>query len=94
VAAGDPRVAGDVVGLLADLADTAPDHVVDPPGLDPSAIDQGIEREPQQVGGVPRRQRPVPLPDRRANGVDDDGFTVGHGEKLLSRPARGDAGVR
>ena len=93
-AAGDPRVAGHVVGLLAHLADTAPDDVVDPTGIDPRPVDERVEREPQQVRRVPAGQRPLPLADRRADGVDDDGFTGGHGGTLAIGPIRGDTGVR
>ncbi len=50
------------------------DDVVDPLGIDAGAVDQGLQRVGQQVGRVPVGQGALALADRRADGVDDDGF--------------------
>ena len=74
-ARSDPRVAGDVASLLARLGDAAADDVVDPFGVDAGALEQALQGEAEQVGGVPRAQRPLALAEGRTDDIDDDGFS-------------------
>jgi hypothetical protein len=39
------------------------------------ALDERAQRVSEQVGGVPASERALAAPDRRADGVDDDGLT-------------------
>ena len=48
-ARGEHGVAGDVVALLADLADASADHVVDEPGVEVVADDERVEHAGEQV---------------------------------------------
>ena len=75
---GEHRVAGDVVALLGDLADAPADHVVEEPGVEVVARDDRVEHARQQVDGVDAREGAPRLsaPDRRADDVDDDGFSA------------------
>ena len=89
----DPRVAGDVAPLLAYLGDAAADHVVDPLGIHLGTIQQLLQRERQQVGGVPAGQRALAFADRRADGVDDHGFSR-HGARVSVPTGLPDTSVR
>ena len=70
--------APDVERLVARLADTSRDDVVDESGVEARALDQGGEHRGEQIGGVDPGQRAarLPLPRRGADDVDDDG--TGH----------------
>ena len=87
-ARGHPRVARDVAPLLSRLGDAAADDVVDYLGVDPRALDQALQREPEQVGGVPVAEGAVALAERRPHDVDDDRLTNLHRaspERTLTR---------
>src|SRR5512132_4079463 len=75
---GDPGVACDVAALLPRLGHTTADDVVDGPGIDVIAFEEGPQRQPEQVGRVPVRQRTLPLADRGAHRVDDHRLTCLH----------------
>ena len=47
-----PADPGDVVGLLAELRDTAADDLLDVTGVDAGFLDQSLLRGAQQLGGV------------------------------------------
>src|SRR5438105_1531613 len=49
----EPRVAGHVERLLADLADAATDHILDLGCVDAAAVDQRFEREAQHLDRMP-----------------------------------------
>src|SRR5581483_12285601 len=76
-AGGQHRVAADVGRLVPDLADTAPDDVVDGLRVDAGARDQCLQYVRGQVHRVDPGQRTVPLADRGADGLDDDGLWHG-----------------
>ena len=80
-AGGEHRVAADVERLLADLADAAPEHVVDHGRVEPGALDQGVEHGGGEVDGWTPDNPPPRLPDRRPDGGTDDG--IPHGALLL-----------
>ena len=64
-------------GLLADLRDTADDHVVDEVRVDARALDDRADDVRAEVGGVPPGQRAAAPADRGADRVEEEGF--GHG---------------
>ena len=77
-----PRGAGDVERLLADLAHAAADDLADLERVDAGPLDRGPLHEAEQVGGVHGGERAVAAPERRAHGLDDDDVVVaefGHG---------------
>jgi hypothetical protein len=74
----DPGVPGHVAALLPCLRDAAPDDVVDEPGIDVVAVEELAQRVGEQVGRVPSGERALPLADRSAQRVDDDGFARLH----------------
>ena len=76
-AGGQPAGAGDVAGLAADGVDAAEHDVLDRARVDAGALDEGAERVGAEVGRVDLAQAAAPAADRRADGVDDEGF--GHG---------------
>ena len=59
---GEHRVAADVEGLLAGLADAAHDDVLDRGRVDAGALDQGVEHLRGQVGRMPVLERPARRP--------------------------------
>ena len=67
------RVATDVDGLVADLHDTAHDHVFDQRGVEVVAGDERPQRVRREVDGVHVLELPVALAERGADGVDDHG---------------------
>jgi hypothetical protein len=71
-ACGQPRSAGDVEALLADLADAAAHDLSDLSRIDAGAIDQRLLHDAEQLGRVHRRQAAVAAADGCAHGVDDD----------------------
>ena len=74
-----PGVAGHVGGLLAHLADTAADDVVDALGVDPGVVHEMGQGEGEEVDGMPIGQGPAPLAERGPTRVDDDCFAhCGH----------------
>jgi len=87
VAGGEHRSAGDIGALLADLADTPSDHIVDHPGVDPGALDQRGERVGEQVNRMKSGKGAgrSPLAERSAHRVNDDG--VRHHNLLQRRPS-------
>src|SRR5204862_1355411 len=81
-----PRVAGHVEGLRAELLDAARDHVLDLERIDPRALDHRAEGGPEQrvrVGVLVVALLPVPAPDRRARSLNDHNFTALLHEKWL-----------
>src|SRR5690606_31286195 len=76
-AGGEDGVAADVEALVADLHDTAHDHVLDEGRIEVVALDERLQDLPGQVGGVPAGELSVALAAGGADGVDDDGG--GHG---------------
>jgi hypothetical protein len=79
-ARGDHRGAGDVEGLLADLAHAAPDDVVDLRGVNAGLLRQGLQHVGRQVHRVDARQRAsrLSLADRRPDCPYDNRVTC-HG---------------
>ena len=71
---GQHRIAADVAGLVADLGDAAPHHVVDDLGTDAGAFHELVEDDRGQVGGMHAGKGAVALPDRGADRLDDDCF--------------------
>ena len=71
-ARAEHRVPGDVERLLADLANAAPDHVLDYGRVDPGPFGQGGQHMRGQVGRVHAGQAPIALADRRPDCLDDD----------------------
>ena len=63
-----------VLGALA----IAQEAVVDALGVDTRAVEERREGESQQVSGVPRAEGALALAERRADDVDDDGFSFVH----------------
>ncbi len=81
--AAEHGAAGDVERLLADLADAAPDHVVDLGRVgQPGALRERVEHVRRQVHRVNPGQRAVPLSYRRPNRRHD--HRVAHGAALLN----------
>lgn len=74
-AGGEHGEPADVAGLVADLGDTAPDHVVDRAGVDAGALDERLQHLGRQIRRVDRGEGAVALADRGAYGVDDDGVS-------------------
>src|SRR5438552_1722700 len=93
-AGGERRVAADVQTLLADFADAAHDHVLDQGGIDAGTLDERPQRLRGEIDGVDGVERSglLAAPERRADGVDDDGFT--HGWTSCLHSARSDALVQ
>ena len=77
---GQHRVAADVEGLLAGLADAAHDDVVDRGRVDAGAVDQRVEHLRGHVGRMPVLERAALAAAGGAHRVDDIGF--GHGGLL------------
>ena len=73
---GEHRVAADMEGLLARLADAAHDHIVDRGRIDPGAVDQGVQHLRGQIDRVPVLQRAAALAPGGAHRIDDIG--LGH----------------
>lgn len=82
-ARGQYGVSADAAGLLTDLADAAPQDVVDCARVEVVAFGEGAKDMCGQVDRVDPGQPSVPLSDRCANCVDDDG--VVHGVLLRYR---------
>ena len=71
---GDQRGdAPDVQRLLADLRDAAHLDVLDRSGIEVESLHQPVQHLRGQLVGPHRRERAVPLADRAADGVDDQG---------------------
>ena len=70
----EPRVAGDVGGLLAGLGDAPGDDLLDVARVHPGSLDDLDLRGGEQLGGVQPRQPPVALADGRAGCFDDHGL--------------------
>jgi hypothetical protein len=71
--AGDERgVAGDVEALLARLVDAAEDDVLDLDRIDPGPRHDRAQDLRGEVVRAHGGQLPVPAPDGRAHGLDDD----------------------
>ena len=70
------RVAPDVVGLLGEARRGAHHHVVGLGEVDAGvALDERLERHGGELVGAEVLERPLErAPDRRAHGIDDDGF--------------------
>src|SRR6202022_2129388 len=68
----EPGVARDVQRLLADLIDTAPDHIVNLGRVDPGALDQTFQRKAEHFDGVPGAELATPLAEGGAQGANDD----------------------
>ena len=79
-AGGQPRGAGDVEGLLADLADAAADDLADLGRVDAGALDGGLLDGAQQVDRVDGGQPAAAAPDGGADGFDD--HDLRHGGNL------------
>ena len=61
------------------LGDASADDVVDERRDRRRCSTSAFSDEAEQVGGMPPGERALALPDRRAHGVDDDGFADLHG---------------
>jgi hypothetical protein len=72
---GQPRHAGDVVGLLAVLRDATTDDLLDLVRVDAGLVDHGLLNGAQQFGRVQTGQPAAPLTDGAAGGFDDDRIT-------------------
>jgi hypothetical protein len=73
---GEDGAAGDVEGLLADLADAAPDHVVDVAGVGQArALGERVKHMGRQVDRVNSGQGTVPLAHWRPNRRHDHRVT-------------------
>lgn len=85
-----PGVAGGVHGLLADLVDGAPDHVVDEGGIDAAALDQGAQGVGEQGDRVDMGQGSarLALSYRGPDGFDDDGVAHDWLLSWISGPTR------
>src|ERR1700739_109007 len=84
-ACGENGVASDVGGLLAHLHDAACNYVVDKRGIKLVARDQAVERETQEIDRVPGFQRAVAPAKRRADCINDHGFSI-HFCRFRSKP--------
>src|SRR5690606_12358510 len=75
---GEECAAGDVVALLADLADAAADDVVDEGRIEVVAADNGVEHPREEVDRMRAAQHPARLaaPTGGADDVDNDGFSA------------------
>src|SRR5262249_12958098 len=71
----EPGVAADVQALLADLADTAEDHVIDLARLNAGPVDKLLENHGAQYDWVEVLELAIPLAERRSDPLDDDRFT-------------------
>jgi hypothetical protein len=71
----EDRIAGDVEGLLADLGDTTPDHVIDDDRVDATSLCERAEHIGGQIGRVYRRQSSVALAHGGPDSLDDDRIT-------------------
>ncbi len=92
---GEPGGAGDVEGLLADLADAAADDLADLGRVDAGAIDQRLLGDAEQLARVHGGQAAAPAAHGRADGIDD--HDVGHGDtlrRLLTGRSREPGAVR
>ena len=69
---GERDVAADVPRLLVDLRHAAPLHVLDLGGIDAVPLDERVHDLGRELVAADVRQRAVLLPDRAANGIDDD----------------------
>ncbi len=68
------RVAPDLHRLLAALADATHDHIVHGLGIDPAALDDGIERSGRKVDGVDTGKASASFSPGGTDGFDDIGF--------------------
>src|SRR5205085_6348102 len=68
------RHAADVPALLADLADAAHLHVLDLRRIEADTLDERVQHLRGELVRAERREHAVPPADRRADGVDDEGF--------------------
>ena len=94
---GEPRGAGDVEALHADLADTAADHLADLGRIDAGPVDQLLLHDGERIRRVERRHAAAATPDRGTDRFDDDDFVaaeLSHGGSLfLPTELRGETGA-
>src|SRR5262249_19780978 len=76
----------DVDGLVTDLHHAPHDHVLDQVGIEVVALHDRVERERGEIDGVDVLERAVPPPERRTDGVDDDGRGHDGPPRLLDQP--------
>src|SRR5215813_752606 len=74
----EPCIARDVGGLLAGLGDATAHDLLDRCGFDAGAGDDRLHGQAQQHGRMNTRQPAAPAPDRRPDGLDDDGLPPVH----------------
>src|SRR5207237_2777557 len=67
----EPGVASDSQRLLADLSDTAADHVFDLVSVHTGALDEGLEGEAEHLDGVPAAEIAAAFAERRPPAADD-----------------------
>src|SRR5581483_38836 len=72
---GQPRRPGDVVGLLGELRDAAPDELFDVAGADARLLDERLLDRAQELGRVEAGQPSTALADWAASGFNDDRVT-------------------
>ena len=77
---GHPR---DVPALLADLRHAAHLHVLDLGGVEVVPGEEAVHHLRDELVATDRAERAVPLPDRAADGVDDEGLS--HRSRLQGR---------
>ena len=70
-AGSQPRRAGDVEALLADLAHAAADDLPDLGGIDVRALDDRRLHDSEQIGRVDPGESAASPADRRADRIDD-----------------------
>ncbi len=78
-AGGQRDVPADVPGLLPDLGDAAPLEVLDLARVDAVPLDEAVQHLGGNVVAANMRERPVLLPDRAPNGVDDQRICLSRG---------------
>ena len=77
---GQPRRAGDVVGLLRVLRHAAADELLDVAGIDTGLVHKRLLNRAQQLGGVQPRQPSGAFADGAAGGFNY--YRVTHGVRL------------
>ena len=81
-ARGEQRVAAHVDRLFPDLRDATPHHVVDQGGVEAGARGELGQHQRREVDRVDAGERALPRladADRGADGSDENGVTIGHG---------------
>src|SRR3546814_15788275 len=72
---GEHHVAADMKALLADLADTADDHILDRLRVNVRAVDQRVQHLGAKIGRVPVLERTAAATAGGPPGFDDIGFS-------------------